>query len=50
MANHEIRLIIAKFLFAFDLEICAESSDWNRQLTYMLWQKKPLLCKLRLVT
>ncbi|KAK8102596.1 hypothetical protein PG984_015742, partial [Apiospora sp. TS-2023a] len=31
MARHEMRLILAKLLFAFDLKLCAESSDWVSQ-------------------
>jgi cytochrome P450 len=49
MAYHEMRLIIAKVLYNFDLELCPESHDWADQRTYVLWKKKPLICKLKAV-
>ncbi|CAN9137705.1 unnamed protein product [Alternaria alternata] len=47
MAYHEMRLIIAKTLYNFDIELCPESNNWEEQATYILWEKKPLVCKLR---
>ncbi|KAF2712060.1 cytochrome P450 [Pleomassaria siparia CBS 279.74] len=47
MAYHEMRLIIAKVLFNFDLELCPESANWADQRIFTLWEKKPLLCKLK---
>lgn len=47
MAYHEMRLIMAKVLYAFDLELMPESKDWAAQQTFILWQKTPLKCKLR---
>jgi cytochrome P450 len=47
MAYHEMRLIIAKVLYHFDLVLCPESDEWNLQNTYILWEKKPLICKLK---
>ncbi|USP73808.1 cytochrome p450 protein [Curvularia clavata] len=47
MAYHEMRLIAANVLYHFDIELCPESEDWIDQRTYILWQKKPLICKLR---
>ncbi|KAF1947874.1 cytochrome P450 [Clathrospora elynae] len=49
MAYHEMRLIIAKVLYNFDLELCPESYDWDDQYIYTLWEKNPLICKLRAV-
>lgn len=49
MAYHEMRLIIAKVLYTFDLELAPESLDWNKQSTYTLWQKHPLICKVKAV-
>ena len=49
MAYHEMRLIIAKVLYNFDMELCPESSDWTEQKTYVLWEKHPLMCKLKAV-
>lgn len=49
MAYHEMRLIVAKVLYSFDLELAPESDGWADQETYILWQKKPLMCKLKAV-
>jgi hypothetical protein len=49
LAYHEMRLILAKVLFSFDVEVTPESEEWAEQETYILWQKKPLICKLRAV-
>ncbi|KAF2133504.1 cytochrome P450 [Dothidotthia symphoricarpi CBS 119687] len=49
MAYHEIRLVISKVLYNFDLELCAESGDWAEQETFILWQKTPLMCRLKAV-
>jgi cytochrome P450 len=49
MAYHEMRLILAKVFYAFDFELAPESEDWKDQNTFILWQKKPLMCKLKAV-
>lgn len=49
MAYHEMRLILSKVLFNFDLELCTESKDWIEQEIFTLWQKKPLMVKLTAV-
>lgn len=49
MAYHEMRLMAAKVYYNFDLELCPESNNWADQQTYILWEKKPLMCKLRAV-
>jgi hypothetical protein len=46
MAYHEMRLILAKTLYHFDLSLCSESERWADQKTYVLWEKGPLMCKL----
>jgi hypothetical protein len=44
MANHEIRLLITKVLYNFDLELCPESSDWiGKQPIFSLREKMPLM-------
>lgn len=45
MAWHEMRLLLAKVLFNLDFELCDESRDWIDQKVYLLWQKKPLMCR-----
>jgi cytochrome P450 len=48
MAMHEMRLILAKVLFNFDLELCPESDGWLQdQRVYVLWQKTPLMVRLK---
>ncbi|KAF2645032.1 cytochrome P450 [Massarina eburnea CBS 473.64] len=47
MAYHEVRLIMTKILYEFDLEICPESENWDDQKIYMLWEKKPLMCTMK---
>jgi cytochrome P450 len=50
MAYHEMRLILAKVLFNFDLELCPESVGWmEKQRVYTLWQKPPLMVKVKTV-
>lgn len=49
MAWHEMRLLLAKVLASFDLELCDKSEDWTDQKVYILWQKKPLMCRATLV-
>lgn len=47
MAYAEMRMVIAKVLFNFDLELADKSEDWWRtQNTFFVWQKKPLMVKL----
>ncbi|KAF2280273.1 cytochrome P450 [Westerdykella ornata] len=47
MAYHEMRLIISKVLYNFDLELCPESDNWMNQDTYIIWEKPPLMVKLK---
>jgi hypothetical protein len=51
MAYHEMRLLLTKVLFNFDLEILPESEGWmENQQVFTLWQKTPLLVKVKAVT
>jgi hypothetical protein len=46
MDYHEIRLLLAKVLYNFDLELCEESREWiERQKVYALWVKVPLMVR-----
>lgn len=47
MAYHEMRLILTKVLYNFDLELCPESENWTDQKVFTLWEKHPLIIKLR---
>lgn len=43
LAYAEMRLILARILFVFDLRIADDSKNWLRgQKIYQLWQKPPL--------
>lgn len=45
LAYHEMRIIMAKVLWHFDLELCPESANWADQEAYSLWQKPELWCR-----
>ncbi|KAI1146087.1 cytochrome P450 [Nemania diffusa] len=46
-ARHEIRLILATLICAFDLELGEESKDWDETLRcYALWEKRKIYCHL----
>jgi hypothetical protein len=47
MAWHEMRLILAMTLYNFDLELCEETGDWLDQQAFVVWHKKPLMCRLK---
>jgi hypothetical protein len=43
-----MRLIMAKLLFEFDMELQTESEDWlARNKVFTLWEKPPLMVSLR---
>ena len=46
MAYHEMRLIITKVLYNFDMQLCLESADWADQDVFTLWEKRPLMVRL----
>ncbi|RAL08505.1 cytochrome P450 [Aspergillus homomorphus CBS 101889] len=46
LAYHEMRIILAKVLYHFDLSLAPESVDWNKQKVFSLWEKKPLMVQL----
>lgn len=41
-----MRIILAKILFHFDLELMPESENWRDQEVYTLWQKPALNVRL----
>lgn len=47
LANAEMRLILARVLYNFDLELDERSENWSRQETYILWNKPGLYVRLR---
>lgn len=47
LAYNEMRLILARLFWNFDVELCEEAMDWDQQYTYTLWEKRQLLSRLR---
>ena len=46
LAYAEMRVILARVLWNFDLELCEESRDWaERLIVYQIWVKEPLMVK-----
>jgi len=41
-------LIVAKFLWNFDVELQPESRHWAQQKSTVIWKKNPLFVKLTL--
>jgi hypothetical protein len=46
MAYHEMRIILTKLLFNFDLSLCPESETWENHKVFLLWDKPPLMCQI----
>ncbi|KAH6676007.1 cytochrome P450 [Halenospora varia] len=46
LAYGEIRLILARVLWNFDLELQNDGLNWNDQKVWMVWEKPPLNVKL----
>lgn len=46
LAYAEIRLILCKLLFHFDVALCPESARWADQEVYFLWDKPALMVQL----
>ncbi|KAF5628928.1 cytochrome P450 monooxygenase [Fusarium sp. NRRL 52700] len=46
LAYFEMRLLIARLIWRFDLELDPRSADWNRQKTFLLWEKPPMFVKI----
>ncbi|KAH8776279.1 cytochrome P450 [Diaporthe sp. PMI_573] len=49
LAYHEMRLILSKVLWNFDLELCTQSDKWTDQKSFILWEKPPLMVKMKSV-
>lgn len=44
----ELRLLLARLIWHFDMELMPESHGWLDNMEhYMVWQKPPLMVKLR---
>lgn len=46
LAYAEMRLILARVLWNFDLDMMPDSKDWDKQGVFFLWDKKELHVKL----
>ncbi|KAJ5935122.1 Cytochrome monooxygenase lcsI [Penicillium verhagenii] len=46
LAYAEMRLIVAKVFWNFDMKLDECSKDWNIQNSYNIWEKKPLMMHL----
>jgi cytochrome P450 len=46
LAYVEMRLIMAKLLFSFDLSLRKDCHDWTNQKIYTVWEKAPLMVHL----
>lgn len=49
LAYHEARLLLVSTLLNFELELCEESRDWADQQVFLLWEKHPLMVRLKSV-
>lgn len=48
LAYAEMRLVMAKILFNFDLELVDTTTDWIRtQKVFTLWEKQSLMVRLK---
>ncbi|EKG21958.1 Cytochrome P450 [Macrophomina phaseolina MS6] len=47
LAYHEMRILLAKLLWHFDLELSPKCQNWNEQKNYALWEKHPLYVTLK---
>ncbi|KAM3417122.1 hypothetical protein BST61_g8698 [Cercospora zeina] len=47
-AYHNIRLILSKLLWHFDLGLSRESEHWLPQKNYIVWERPPLNCSVAL--
>ncbi|KAI8302091.1 Cytochrome P450 monooxygenase alt3 [Colletotrichum sp. SAR11_240] len=48
MAYAELRIVLAKILWNFDLELVDMAEDWvSKQKIYLIWQKVPLMVRCR---
>ena len=46
LANIEMRLILAKMLWHFDIGLAEPEKEWTDQMIYTTWEKIPLMITL----
>jgi hypothetical protein len=45
---NEMRLVLARLIWNFDIMLAPESENWAEQLKiYVLWEKRPFFVRLR---
>jgi cytochrome P450 len=49
IAYMEMRLILARLLWHFDVELAPQSEDWGVQKIHITWEKGPLMVRLKRV-
>jgi hypothetical protein len=42
-----MRLVLARVLWNFDLQLCEESRGWMKQKSYGLWEKPAMFVRLK---
>lgn len=48
LAWAELRITMAKLLWHFDFELASPDEDWwNKQRTYLIWERLPLMVNLK---
>lgn len=47
LAYSELRIILAKVLYNFDLSLVPESVGWDKQKVFLLWEKRKLMVRLK---
>ena len=47
LAYNQMRVILARLLWNFDIDLCNDSRGWDQQRTFTLWEKNALMCRLR---
>lgn len=47
LAYSELRVILAKVLYNFDLALAPESVGWDKQKIFLLWEKRKLMVHLK---
>ncbi|KAF1963159.1 isotrichodermin C-15 hydroxylase [Byssothecium circinans] len=46
LAYSEIRVIVSRLIWNFDIILCDESKSWTDQLAYWIWARPPLMVQL----
>jgi hypothetical protein len=47
MAMAEMRAVLARVVWHFDISLCEESVGWNQQKVFLLWEKPDLMVRLK---